>query len=133
MKKHLKIQKYVKKLLALSLDTDGFVSTDRVTAILRILRENPPFHYKALLKAYYHRLKVLSRDETLRVEFCGPLSKEDTRQMEEEFSKRYGRTFKTVLDEEPELLAGVRVRVGNDVWDRSVLGRLEYLSNAFQD
>lgn len=133
MKRDKKIQKYSKKLVALSLGADNFVSEERVAAILRVLGEKPPLHYKALLKAYYNKLKVLLRDETLRVEFFGDLDKGNTVQMEEAFSRRYGRLFKTVLDEAPELLAGVRIQVGDDVWDRSVSGRLEYLSNEFRN
>ena len=45
--------------------------------------------------------------------------------------KEYGEglTFKFKVD--PELLGGLRIRVGNDVYDGSVKARLETLANSF--
>ena len=43
---------------------------------------------------------------------------------------KYGRTLELEFHLNPELLGGIRVRVGSDVWDGSVKARLEALKNA---
>ncbi len=42
-------------------------------------------------------------------------------------SKKYGRPLTLDFSVSPELLGGIRVKVGSDVWDGSVKARLEAL------
>jgi F-type H+-transporting ATPase subunit delta len=42
-------------------------------------------------------------------------------------NKKYGKDLSTEFVVKPELLGGMRVRVGSDVWDGSVRNRLERL------
>ena len=51
--------------------------------------------------------------------------------IEANFSKLYDRPIKAVTQTEPSLIAGVRVRVGDDLYDASVAGRLSASPKAF--
>jgi F-type H+-transporting ATPase subunit delta len=44
---------------------------------------------------------------------------------------RYGDDVTSEFKVVPELLGGMRVRVGSDIWDGSVKTRLDQLSQAF--
>jgi F-type H+-transporting ATPase subunit delta len=46
--------------------------------------------------------------------------------------RRYGTATATTFAEDPALIAGVRIRVGSDVYDASVAGRLAELEARFQ-
>ena len=45
--------------------------------------------------------------------------------------EKYGHDLSFEFKVTPELLGGMRIRVGNDVWDGSVKGRLDRLSETF--
>ena len=46
-------------------------------------------------------------------------------------AKQYGPDLEAHYQINPALLGGLRIRVGNDVFDGSVQGRLDRLANAF--
>jgi F-type H+-transporting ATPase subunit delta len=45
-------------------------------------------------------------------------------------SKKYGRTLNLEFQTRPDLLGGIRIKVGSDVWDGSVKARLEGLASS---
>jgi F-type H+-transporting ATPase subunit delta len=47
-----------------------------------------------------------------------------------QFSKLYNRPVSAVTKQDTSLIAGVRVRVGDDVYDASVAGRLQRLAES---
>jgi F-type H+-transporting ATPase subunit delta len=67
------------------------------------------------------------------VESARPLSKEQVRELETTFSRHVGR--KTTLRTEvlPALLGGIRVRVGNTLYDGSVASALEDLERRLME
>jgi F-type H+-transporting ATPase subunit delta len=56
------------------------------------------------------------------------LSDEALKAIEATYSKMYGRPVTAVTKQDTSLIAGVRVRVGDDVYDASVAGRLQRLA-----
>ena len=51
--------------------------------------------------------------------------------MNADLKKKYGPQISTEFTVVPELLGGMKTRVGSDVWDGSVKNRLERLSEKF--
>ena len=51
--------------------------------------------------------------------------------MKGSLAEKYGDDLSFEFKVNPGLLGGMRVRVGNDVWDGSVKTRLDRLSNSF--
>jgi len=51
--------------------------------------------------------------------------------VETDLERRYGKGLKTTFEEKPQLIAGMRIRVGNDIYDGSVQGRLAALESRF--
>ena len=118
-----------RKLTVLSLE-DGSVSVERVAAILQSIRSRPRHQLRPLLKIYLNYIRREIRKSQAIVEYAGPLTEERLNDLERAFSDRYGRVIETVTEENPELIAGVRVTVGDDVWDASIKGRLERLARS---
>ncbi|OHE71449.1 MAG: hypothetical protein A2007_02095 [Verrucomicrobia bacterium GWC2_42_7] len=58
------------------------------------------------------------------VEYKGDLSSVAVKLIQEKLSAFYSRTIIVVPKENPELLAGIRISIGDDVWDSSIQGRL---------
>ena len=65
------------------------------------------------------------------VESAVPLSQELRAGLTAMLGRRYGEGLATSFAEDPALIAGVRIRVGSDVYDGSVAGRLAELEARF--
>ncbi len=123
------IRNTAKKLLQMSLE-NGEVSAERVSAVLNSLKAHPPRQYKAVLRGY---LSLIRRELALSqavVEHAGPLSGEILQSVESAFSSIYGRSVTAVAKDNPDLIAGLRIRVGSDVYDASIAQRLHELARA---
>lgn len=119
-----------KRLLALSLE-GGAVSSDRVGAVLAALAKSRPAHaLRPLLRAYLtHIRRELTRGEA-RIEHAGPLASDDAEAIAAHFAKVLGRPVRPVARRNDALLAGFRVRVGDDVTDLSASLRLATLAKS---
>ncbi len=119
-----------KKLLALSCES-GVVSAERVGAVLTALtKARAPHTLRPLLRAYLAAIRrELARGEA-RIEHAGPLSATDADAIATHFSKALVRSIRPVLRRNDALLAGLRVRVGDDVTDFSAALRLANLAKS---
>ncbi len=127
MRPDRKIFAYAKKLLSLSLQ-DGVVSAERVEAVLTALRNQPPRNAKAILRAYAKLIKRAIAAQTAVVESAVPLDESALKAISQHFSQQYGRAIVVQSSENPSLIAGLRVRIGDDLYDASITGRLERLA-----
>jgi F-type H+-transporting ATPase subunit delta len=129
MSAHRTTEDFAMNLVSLSLDETGQVSEERVGAILKSLRARPTRNLKQLLKNYLRYIAREIRKGQAVVEYSGEVGPAEIREIERSLSRRYGRTITSVLRENPQLLAGVRVSVADDIFDASVAGHLERLAN----
>lgn len=119
-----------KRLLALSLE-GGAVSTERVGAVLAALAKSRPAHeLRPVLRAYLAAVRREVARAEARVEHAGPLSPESLAAIAAALSRGAGRPLRPVARRDDKLLAGLRVRVGDDVLDLTALGRLQRLERS---
>lgn len=116
-----------KQLFKLSV-VNGVVSPEQVAGVLGWVEKTQPTQSLALLKAYQHRIAIELAKSRAVVEHAGPVSDATLKQIEAAMTKRYSRTVSAVAQPAPSLLAGLRVRVGSDVYESSVAGQLATLS-----
>jgi F-type H+-transporting ATPase subunit delta len=107
------------------------LNDEKLRKAVGIIGREKPRNYKAIL----HALLRLTRLETARrevvVESSTPLDSNTTTRVTTGLQQKYGNDLTFDFKVNPELIGGMRVRVGNDVWDGSVRARLERLSNSF--
>jgi F-type H+-transporting ATPase subunit delta len=109
----------------------GSLDEKRIRQVVRRVtaagyRESP-----AIL-AHFIRLVRLDRDRhTARIETAAPLPDDLRTRLEGNLARLYGRGLITAFAQEPSLIGGMRIRVGSDVYDGSVLGRLTSLESSF--
>jgi F-type H+-transporting ATPase subunit delta len=98
--------------------------------VLEYVEKHRPAHATAVLKAY-HRLVAaeIARGQAV-VEHAGPITPGVLAAIESSMTKRYGRKVTPVTQPNDKLLAGMRVRVGDDVYESSVAGQLAHLAGA---
>tara|TARA_B110000285_G_scaffold102681_1_gene116839 strand:+ start:2382 stop:2777 length:396 start_codon:yes stop_codon:yes gene_type:complete len=127
MKRDQKITRLAKKLVELSKD-DGVVTEAKVGEVLAGLKQVQHRHHLAVLKAFLNYLRREIALQTAVVSTPGALSDDALKAIEATYSKMYGRPVSAVTQQDTSLIAGVRVRVGDDVYDASVAGHLQRLA-----
>jgi len=121
-----KTRQFARNLFKLSLE-DGRVSEPRVSEILGWVDREKPRQSVGLLREY---LRLVTREIDLglaKVEHAGDLSDDALREIAAGFSKRYGRPIKATARSNPDLIAGLRIRIGCDVYENSVASQLAAL------
>lgn len=127
MKRDQKITRLAKKLVELSKD-NGVVTEAKVGEVLAGLKQVQHRHHLTVLKSFLNYLRREIALQTAVVSTPAALSDEALKAIEATYSKMYGRTVTAVTKQDTSLIAGVRVRVGDDVYDASVAGRLQRLA-----
>jgi F-type H+-transporting ATPase subunit delta len=79
-------------------------------------------NYKRLL-----RLEVEKRHAT--IETASEVDPAIRSEIEANLKSKYGNNLATEFHVDPQLLGGMRIRVGSDVWDGSVRNRLQRLQH----
>ena len=116
-----------KQLFKLSL-VNGAVSPEQVAGVLGWVEQHAPRRPVALLKVYHHRIAIELAKSHAAVEHAGPVTATTLQQIEGAMSRRYQRVVTASAQPNAKLLAGLRVRIGSDVYESSVAGQLATLS-----
>ena len=129
MRADKKTKLLAKQLFKLSL-VNGAVSPGQVTGVLGYIEKTAPRHSFALLKLYHRAIAMELAKSHALVEHAGPVTDATLRSIEAAMTKKYRRPVTATAQPNPKLLAGLRVRVGSDVFEASVSGQLAALSSA---
>lgn len=119
---------YARRLRELSENEKGRICNERVGAILATLRANPPKEFRSILKIYLAYIARALRKEHVTIEHAGEVSEKSVKEIKDFLDNYYKRDVRVTHKEKPELIAGVVVRSGDDIWDASIAGYLETLS-----
>jgi F-type H+-transporting ATPase subunit delta len=106
---------------------DGQLDSGRISSLLKLLIEKKPRHYIQVLEAYQRLVRLEVEKRTATIETATELSPDAGQEMVSNLKRRYGNDLTARFVVNPELLGGMRIRVGSDVWDSSVRNRLHRL------
>lgn len=120
-------QHLARQLFKLSV-IDGQISAERVSGVLAYVEKTQPAHPLAVLKTYHRLVAVELAKSQAVVEHAGSISNTVLQSIAAAMTKKYSRAITTTARPNPALLAGLRVRVGDDVYEASVAGQLSNLA-----
>ena len=123
----LQIQKLARQFFKLSL-VDGRLSEQQVAGVLAYIEKHEAANAVAILNAYRRLIATEVAKGVATVEHSGPVSDTTLATIASSLSQRYSRPVTTTAKANPSLLAGLRVRVGDDVYEASVSSQLAALS-----
>ena len=123
------VQQLARQLARLSV-VNGEVSSQQVAGVLEYLEKHRPPHTLQVLRAYRQYIAAeLARSQAV-VEHAGPMNAEVLRSIESAMAQRYGRPIHATARPNDSLIAGIRVRVADDVYESSIAGQLTALAQA---
>ena len=118
-----------KQLFKLSL-VNGEVSATQVAGVLGYIEKIQPRQSLALLKLYHRAIETEIAKSRAIVEHAGPIADSALKLIASAMTQKYQRTVTASAQRNDSLLAGLRVRVGSDVYESTVAGQLAALSSA---
>jgi F-type H+-transporting ATPase subunit delta len=126
MKINKEIRRLSREMLRASF-TDDQLDPGRISSLVDSLIQKKPRHYLDVLKNYRRLLRLELEKRRARVETASEVDPAISSELAANLKKKYARDLTTEFIVNPELLGGLRVRVGSDVWDGTVRTRLERL------
>ena len=126
MKINKEIRRLSRKMLRASF-TDGQLDSGRIAALVDSLIARKPRNYIDVLKNYKRLLRLEVEKHRARIETASDVDRVASSKVIENLKKKYGNDLTTEFVVNPQLLGGMRIRVGSDVWDGTVRNRLERL------
>ena len=130
MKRRAQAQHDAKHLFLLC-KTDGLLDENRARQVAQCIR-NSRNRNRVLVLSEFRRLLKLDRvRHTAKVDSAMPLAPAFRAGIEAGLVRMYGRGLEISFDESSVLIGGMRIRVGSDVYDGSIQGRLAALEGSF--
>jgi F-type H+-transporting ATPase subunit delta len=109
--------------------TDGRIDARKVSAVASKLVETRPRHAMGLFKEYQRLVRLEVEKRHALIESAAELDGATAAQLVENLKARYGADLTTDFRVAPELLGGIRIKIGSDVFDSSVRERLSRLES----
>ncbi len=119
------------KQLFKSAFVNGVMDEDRVRKIVTLLLAQKPRGYAGVLGHIQRLIKLELDRRSARIESAVRLADEDFASIKRNLEKRYGPGLNVTFWLNPDLIGGMRIKVGSDVYDGSVQGRLNALKESF--
>jgi len=126
MKINREIRQLSREMLRASF-TDGQLDPGRISSLVDSLIAKKPRHYIDVLKNYRRLLRLELEKRQARIETANEVDSTTSSELVSNLKKKYGSDLTAEFVVKPELLGGMRIRVGSDVWDGTVRNRLERL------
>ncbi len=106
---------------------NGKLDEGRVQNVVSKVSVAKPRGYIAILQSFAKMVRAEVERQRAIVESATSLTASAQQDLKAGLLKKYGRELALEFRVNPELLGGIRVSVGSDVWDGSVKARLEAL------
>ena len=128
----MNIKDKAKILLELAFDSENRLSLDRVKALCSFVENQiPQIEKLKLLKEFLHLVKLSIEKDKASVFYAGSLSQSGRAELEN-FVKKANPNSMPVFGKDDSLIGGVRIEVGDFVWENSIKMKLDDLAKSFK-
>ena len=111
--------------------TEGKLDKEKISHMVESLLAEKPRHYVDALKDYQRLIRLETEKRHAVIESATQLNSALANQIVTNLRRRYGEDLTTEFRTNPDLLGGLRIKIGDDVWDGSVKNRLHKLQEQF--
>ncbi len=130
MKTTKQIRREAKRLYRLCV-VDGLLDEGRTRQVVQRIIEARRRGTSALLSEFQRLVKLDSARHTAEIESATPLPVELRESIQADVARKYGPGIRASFAVNPALVGGMRIKVGSDVYDGSLLARLAALEKDF--
>ncbi len=137
MKKNKQLLRIVKHLIDESF-SDGKIVEGQVVKSIKILKNLPTSKSIYAMMEYLKGLKRKEREHTMYIETAISLSSVLVNKMRKIVEKKIlpaGRQVKinkVLVNINPEILGGFKLKIGDEIWDESILGKINQVKEAIR-
>lgn len=110
---------------------DGLLQEDRVKKTVDAVVKEKPRGYIGILNHFLRLVKTDIQNRTARVESATALDDGTKQTIQQHLASKYGSALVISFEVNPDLIGGLRVQVGSDVYDGSIRSRLARLGDCF--
>ena len=128
MKLNKEIRQLSRKMLQASF-TDGRLDPGRIASLVDSVIAEKPRNYINVLKNYKRLLRLEIEKRHATIETASQVDPAIRSEIVANLKSKYGDDLATDFHVDPQLLGGMRIHVGSDVWDGSVRNRLQRLQH----
>ncbi|MGY8641843.1 MAG: F0F1 ATP synthase subunit delta [Verrucomicrobiales bacterium] len=132
MKASKDAQRTARKLLEAAVTPDSGVDGAIALKIVSLLGEKKPRGYLGVVDAFWRLVRLELGKNHAIVESATKLDSAMQSKVLADLQSKYGAQLTSEFRVNPELLGGMRIKVGSDVWDGSVRDRLARLEAKFK-
>ena len=119
-----------RQLFRLSL-TDHKIDRAKVNSLVQGVLTQKPRHYLGALESFQRLLRLEMAKHHAVIESALPLDDGTSASIVQNLKHKYGEELTTEFKVNPELIGGMRIKIGSDVYDGSVKNRLARLQELF--
>jgi F-type H+-transporting ATPase subunit delta len=130
MKSVKQTRREAKRLFRLC-SVDGLTDASRVRQVAQKIIEAGRRDSSALLYQFLYLVKLDVARHTARIESAALLPDDLQAGVEADLARLYGPGISASFAQNPELIGGMRIKVGSDVYDGSVKAGLDALEKSF--
>jgi F-type H+-transporting ATPase subunit delta len=109
----------------------GRLDEAKLSTAVRRIAESQPRDYRGILTALKRLVRLEMERRRVVIESAAELDQPSRDRVVSGLVAKYGNDLTFEYRVTPDLLGGLKIRVGNDVFDGSVKGRLDRLAQAF--
>lgn len=128
MKKSKTLHKIINKLVENSF-REGRIMENKVTVAIKVLKSQPTAESIFALSEYLKGVKRIMRQNTMYIETVIPLSTAQIKKIKRIVEKRVKIT-KVLTQINPEILGGFKLKIGDEIWDESILAKINQVKGA---
>lgn len=122
------LQKIVAKLVEASFK-DGRMIENQVSKSIKFLKTYPRAKAILALSEYLKALKAVERCYTMYIESSIPMPSDIVDKMKKMISKK-NKITRVITSVNPQILGGFKLRVGDEIYDESILGKINQIKEA---
>jgi F-type H+-transporting ATPase subunit delta len=108
----------------------GIIDESKARQIVSHLVQQKPRNYFPILNRLKKLISLKLAESMALVESSAPLGASE-QEIKDQIKKTFGSHINIRFAQKPELLGGLRITVGSEVWDGSIQSRLKNLENSF--
>jgi F-type H+-transporting ATPase subunit delta len=123
-------ERKAKQLFRLCL-VEGTLDEVRARVVTQKFLEGRPRGYLPVLERFLHLLKYEYARHTAKIETAIPMPPDLRAGVTDRLIKAYGPSVSSSFVRNPDLIGGMRIKIGSDVYDGSVRAALDRLARQF--